>query len=108
MFNLEVIDALTVLSQTRTEDEYPRRQEVLAQNLSCGYEELVDVAYDFERPEVRIEALELLALIGKDGYTTVLSDSTKADPDHVVQKHAEALLYRAIVNEQIRQCAALI
>lgn len=101
MFNLEIVAFLTEFARTRTEDGYRERQEALVQDLPCSYEELVDVAYDFEEPSVRIEALELVALATKVGYKTVLSDSAKADPDRVVKSHAEALLYRAIVNENI-------
>jgi len=103
MFNLEVVAFLTALARTRTEDGYGQRQETLAQNLPWGYEELVDVAYDFEQPSIRIEALEILAKLAQDGFKIVLSDSAKADPDPTVKSHAEGLLYRAIVNEHISE-----
>ena len=103
MFNPELIAALTVLTQTRTEAGYLERQEALLQNLPCEYEELVDVAYDVEDASVRIAALELVALAAKDGSRTVLSDSAKADPDPVVQKHSEGLLFRSIINENLRE-----
>ncbi len=101
MFNLEVITSLKGIARTRTEDRYRQIQEALVKDLPCSYEELVDVAYDFEVASVRIEALELVAIAKKDGYKTVLSDSAKADPDPAVKSHAEALLYRAIVNQCI-------
>ena len=103
MFNLEVVAVLAALAQARTEDGYCEQQQSLVRDLPCSYEELVDVAYDFEETSVRIEALELLAVVARAGFKTVLSDSAKADPDAVVKNHAEGLLYRAIVNEHIRE-----
>lgn len=108
MFNQEVVAALRSLAQTRTEEGYLQRQEVLAQKLPCDHDELIDVAYDFEEPSIRIEALELLVLAAKEGFRTVLSDSAHADPDPVVQKHAEALLFRVIVNDNIRKLSSTI
>ncbi|WP_090444961.1 hypothetical protein [Duganella sp. CF458] len=103
MFNPDLISALTVLSKTRTEEGYVERQEALLQHLPGEYDQLVDIAYDVEDSSIRIEALELVALAAKDDSRTVLSDSMKADPDPVVQKHSEGLLFRAIVNENIRK-----
>ena len=103
MFNPELIEALTVLAQARTEAGYLERQEALLQDLPGDYDQLVDIAYDVEDSSIRIEALELVALAAKDDSRTVLSDSMKADPDPVVQKHSEGLLFRAIVNENIRK-----
>lgn len=103
MFNQEIVVTLRALALTRTADDYRLRQDVLAQRLPWDYEELIDVAYDFEESSIRIEALELVALCARDGSRIVLSDSAQADPDPLVQKHAEALLFRAIVNENIHK-----
>ena len=97
----DAIAALAALARTRGEDGYHDRQDILARDLPCSEEELVDIAYDDEEPSVRIEALELVALRAKGGFRTVLSDLAKADPEPVVRSHAEALLFRAIVNEQV-------
>ena len=103
MFNPQIVRFLTELACTRAQEGYRQRQEALARDMPCSFEELVDVAYDFEEPSVRIEALELVALTTQSGYKTVLSDSAKADPNPVVKSHAEGLLYRAIVNDRISE-----
>jgi hypothetical protein len=102
MFSPELIAALTALAQNRAEEGYIERQEALLQNLPSEYAEVVDIAYDVEDSSIRIEALELVALAARDGSRTVLSDSANADPDPVVKKHSEGLLFRAIVNENLR------
>ena len=101
MFNPKIVEILSELACARAQEGYRQRQEALARDLPCSHEELVDVAYDFEEPSIRIEALELVALATPSGYKTVLSDSAKADPNPVVKSHAEGLLYRAIVNGHI-------
>lgn len=108
MLNQEVIVALKILAQTRTDEDYLGRQDALFQRLPCEFVELVDVAYDHENSSIRIEALELIAMAANDNSRTVLSDSAKADPDPLVQKHAEALLFRAIVNENLLKHFAIV
>ncbi len=99
MFNPAIVDALTALAGTRTEDSYPEHFESLLHALPCSYDDLVDVAYDCESVQVRIEALELIAARRETGFKTVLGDLAKADPDEMVRRHAEGLLFRAFVGE---------
>ena len=99
VFDQKILATLLYLASNRTSDSYLQHQIELLKNLSCAYEELVDIAYDHESPSIRIEALEIIALKSAPGYKVTLSDSAKADPDEMVRKHAEALLFRVIVNE---------
>lgn len=103
LHNAKILIQLSALSLARTEEGYLERQEDVVRKLPCEYDELVDVAYDCEQAEIRVEAIELISLIAQENFQTILSDLAKADPDCIVRDHAQGLLYRAIVNAAMRK-----
>ena len=71
------------------------------------YDQLVDAAYDAADPKHRREALHLIAHLDREECQTVLRDSWLADTDSAVRACAEALLYRVIVRNHVRESAKL-
>jgi len=104
MFNEEIVKSLSELAALNSNSNvstelYLESRNSLAAALPCTIEELVDIIYDYESPEIVIEAMEILAHDRDPKYKVVFTDIMNAHQESKVSARARQLLFNVIVLE---------
>jgi hypothetical protein len=100
-FDDDVISELQKLTVTPLEK---RTYALTAQTISkkAKAQELVDVIYDHDSEEIRIEAMWVLQELDYSEKTTVYADIMNAEPNPNVKRWAEVLWRQQALRENLR------
>jgi GTP1/Obg family GTP-binding protein len=95
---MKSLSSMALNADISVDDLINARRAVL-DNLPGTYDELVDIAYDHDSPDVAIEAIELIAFRRASACKRVLRDISMAHQDPKVRSIARNLLLQVTTLE---------